>query len=144
MLVFKGYIRSSRLFLLVKRPESAQRMIEMASERVAPDDAKRAQRLALLREEIEAELDVQKRRAVERTCHISKLPYEIISEIILCVAETTQQSQILSTWVLPLSWPLLMAVLPHRLERSLYAMEEHCNRYPSTLAKPSTSNKKYS
>ena len=144
MLLFKGYIRSSRLFLLAKRPESAQRMIEMASERVTPDDAKGAQRLALIRGEIEAELDVQKRRMTKNACHISKLPYEIVSEIILYAAETTQPSQILSAWILRLSWPLLTKALPHRLDCSLCAMEKRCNRYPSTLANPSTSNKKSS
>ena len=98
LLLLKGYIRSSRLFLLAKRPESALRVVEMASERVASDDVKRIERLASLRAEIEAALDDQKRRVLQNACHVSKLPYEVLSEIMLRVIEV-RRSQLLGACV---------------------------------------------
>jgi hypothetical protein len=119
-------------------------MVDMASERVVPNDAKRAERLTLLRAEVEAALDAQKRHMLKNACHISKLPYEVLSGIMLLAVET-EQSQLLSAWIpYLLFWPLILAVPLHRLNSSMRAMEEHCNRNPPTLANPSTSNKKSS
>lgn len=142
MLLFKGYIRSSRLFLLAERPDSALRMVEMASERVSPDDVRRVERLALLRTEIKAALDVQKHHSLKKVCHISKLPFEVLSEIML-LAVDTKQPQPLSMWI-PYP-PAILAIKPrHRFDSSMCTMEEHCNKHAPTLANPSDSNKKSS
>lgn len=54
-------------------------MLDLASARISVDDTKRREKLAQLREETQA---IQ----IQKTCHVSKLPYEILSEIMLsCV-----------------------------------------------------------
>lgn len=139
LLLLKGYIRSSRLFLLAKRPESALRVVEMASERVASDDVKRIERLASLRAEIEAALDDQKRRVLQNACHVSKLPYEVLSEIMLRVIEV-RRSQLLGACVCYLAD--CQSCLLYRLDSCVHTLEERCNRDSSTLAYPSPSNEK--
>lgn len=93
---FQGYVRSARLFLLAKKPDSASRMLAMALERTAADDSKRQARLQLLQEEVELALKAQRRRISRSTCHVSKLPYEILSDIML-LAVSSGQAKVLST-----------------------------------------------
>jgi hypothetical protein len=92
----KGYIRSSRLFLLAGRPESALWMAEMAAERIPQDEVDRVERLVLMRAEIQTALDAEKRRIQKNACHILKVPFEVLSEIMLC-AVASKQCELLRT-----------------------------------------------
>lgn len=76
-------MRSAKLFLLAGRPRSALKMVELASSRVQTSDTKRVEKLTQLRAEVDAAVSVLERRERRKMCHISQLPFEIVSEIML-------------------------------------------------------------
>ncbi|KAG1890391.1 hypothetical protein F4604DRAFT_1914939 [Suillus subluteus] len=69
---WQGYARSARLFHVLNKHEAAIKMIDLALERIKPDDAQRRQELNALK----------KRAHIAKTAyHIGKLPVEIFAEI---------------------------------------------------------------
>lgn len=88
-------MRSARLFLLADRPRHALKMVELSSSRVQASDTKRVERLVLLRADVDAAVAALERRERRKMCHISQLPFEIISEIML-TAVGSRTSRLLS------------------------------------------------
>lgn len=92
-------MRSVRLLKLADRPRSALKIVKLASSRLRSSDAKRVEKLAQLRVEIDPTAYVATLKRIERRnmCHISQLPFEIVSEIMLTAVESGGSSQ-LSEW----------------------------------------------
>lgn len=97
---WQGYARSARLFSSIKKYDSALKMIELALERVKPEDIKRRTELAALRSDIEtaqaAYARQQKQRASRTFYHFGRLPVEIAHTIFsLVVSEDHAQVVVL-------------------------------------------------
>ncbi|KAG2078798.1 hypothetical protein BDR04DRAFT_1226038 [Suillus decipiens] len=82
---WQGYARSARLFHALNKDEAAIKMIDLALERIKPDDAQRRQELHTLKSQATDALKVtdERRRAriAKIAYHIGKLPVEIFAEI---------------------------------------------------------------
>ncbi|KAG1878109.1 hypothetical protein DFJ58DRAFT_17658 [Suillus subalutaceus] len=82
---WQGYARSARLFHVLNKHEAAIKMIDLALERIKPDDAQRRQELNALKSQATDALkaaDERKRAHIAKTAyHIGKLPVEIFAEI---------------------------------------------------------------
>ncbi|KAF8319734.1 hypothetical protein DL93DRAFT_2164414 [Clavulina sp. PMI_390] len=79
----QGYVRSCRLFLQVSRAQSASRMLQMARERTPEDDSKRMERLAVLQTQVDDALKKQELQENRKRCHVAKLPYDVLSEVMM-------------------------------------------------------------
>lgn len=61
-------------------------MLDMAASRIPTNDTKRRQKLEQLSKETEDSTTAHQLLQRQKMCHVSKLPYEILSEIMLiCV-----------------------------------------------------------
>ncbi|KAG1815957.1 uncharacterized protein BJ212DRAFT_1481016 [Suillus subaureus] len=82
---WQGYARSARLFHALNKHEVAIKMIDLALERIKPDDAQRRQELSALKLQATDALkaaDERRRAHIAKTAyHIGKLPVEIFAEI---------------------------------------------------------------
>ncbi|EIW82812.1 hypothetical protein CONPUDRAFT_53327 [Coniophora puteana RWD-64-598 SS2] len=78
---WQGYARSARLFHDLKKIPHAARMVQLALERIKPEDSQRRTELERLQASIaesQARADAQLRKTA---CHIGMLPVEILAEI---------------------------------------------------------------
>ncbi|KAG2345666.1 hypothetical protein BDR05DRAFT_930326 [Suillus weaverae] len=82
---WQGYARSARLFHALNKDEAAIKMIDLALERIKPDDAQRRQELNALKSQATDAFkaaDERRRARIAKTAyHIGKLPVEIFAEI---------------------------------------------------------------
>ncbi|KAG2148519.1 hypothetical protein BD769DRAFT_1412694 [Suillus cothurnatus] len=82
---WQGYARSARLFHALNKDEAAIKMIDLALERIKPDDAQRRRELnALKSQATDASKTADERRRAHKAktaYHIGKLPVEIFAEI---------------------------------------------------------------
>ncbi|KAH8104943.1 hypothetical protein DFH11DRAFT_1550698 [Phellopilus nigrolimitatus] len=88
----KGYVRSARLFLQVKKPEASLKMVELALDRLKGSNEKRR-----------VELDALKQQALKDLepppCFFSKLPVEICSDIFALVADKSNAKMLALTLI---------------------------------------------
>jgi len=78
---WQGYARCARLFLRLKKPERAGRMVDYALERVKPSDTTRKETLLTLKQEV-IDLTAAIKRHISRTSyHFGNLPIEISHQI---------------------------------------------------------------
>jgi len=78
---WQGYARCARLFLRMKKPERAEKMVDYALERVKSDDTARKETLLALKQEV-IDLTVAIKRHISRTSyHFGNLPIEISHQI---------------------------------------------------------------
>ncbi|GJE85796.1 tetratricopeptide repeat protein [Phanerochaete sordida] len=88
---WQGYARSARLFTTIKKYESALTMLDLALERVKPEDNKRRTELTTLRSDVEiaqaAHAKLQRQRASKTFYHFGRLPVEIAHTIFSIVVE---------------------------------------------------------
>ncbi|KAG1737623.1 hypothetical protein EDB19DRAFT_2025597 [Suillus lakei] len=82
---WQGYARSARLFHALNKNEAALKMVDLALERIKPDDAQRRQELDALKSQATHVLkaaDERRRARIAKTAyHVGKLPVEILAEI---------------------------------------------------------------
>ena len=84
---WQGYARCARLFLRMKKPERATKMVDYALERVKPGDTPRKETLLALKQEV-IELTTAIKRHISRTSyHFGNLPIEISHEIFCLLVE---------------------------------------------------------
>ncbi|TFK90790.1 hypothetical protein K466DRAFT_365375 [Polyporus arcularius HHB13444] len=78
---WQGYARSARLFLQIKKFDAASRMVELALERVPPEQSGRRDEMVVLQAEIRSAHDEATQEADRlaslRAYHFGKLPVEI-------------------------------------------------------------------
>jgi F-box/TPR repeat protein Pof3 len=124
---WQGYARSARLFHALNKDEAAIKMIDLALERIKPDDAQRLQELNTLKSQATDALtaaDERRRARIAKTAyHIGKLPVEIFAEILGIVvaadhAHILKLSHVCKHWrgiaiKTPLLWQTLV-VSKHR------------------------------
>ncbi|KAI0079633.1 hypothetical protein K474DRAFT_1617476 [Panus rudis PR-1116 ss-1] len=88
---WQGYARSARLFLKLHKFDRAELMLDMAVERIQPDDTTRMHQLSAVRRQLEDARDAfdkQKREILSKTCyHFGKLPFEIAHIIFSLVVD---------------------------------------------------------
>lgn len=78
---WQGYARCARLFLRLKKPERAAKMVDYALERVKPGDATRRKTLLALKQEV-CDFAAAIKRHISRTSyHFGNIPVEISYEI---------------------------------------------------------------
>ena len=77
----KGYARSARLFLQIRKYDAASRMVDLALERIPSDQTTRRDEMVALRTEIHTARDQAAMEATKlaslRAYHFGKLPVEI-------------------------------------------------------------------
>ncbi|KAG1770428.1 hypothetical protein EDD22DRAFT_865910 [Suillus occidentalis] len=124
---WQGYARSARLFHALNKDEAAIKMIDLALERIKPDDAQRLQEFNTLKSQATDALkaaDERRRARIAKTAyHIGKLPVEIFAEILGIVvvadhAHILKLSHVCKHWrgmaiKTPLLWQTLV-VSKHR------------------------------
>ncbi|KAH9898190.1 hypothetical protein C8Q73DRAFT_390204 [Cubamyces lactineus] len=84
---WKGYARSARLFLQARKYDAAIRMVELALERLPPDQSRQREDMTALRVQIDAAQDAARKLLSQRTYHFGKLPVEIATTIFSMVLE---------------------------------------------------------
>lgn len=78
---WQGYARCARLFLRMKKPGRAAKMVDYAFERVKPGDVTRRESLFALKQEV-VDFEAAIKRHISRTFyHFGKIPVEISNEI---------------------------------------------------------------
>ncbi|KAF7799342.1 hypothetical protein EIP86_010574 [Pleurotus ostreatoroseus] len=79
--LWKGYARSARLFHSARKYDSALKMVNMALERIKPEDTRRVADFQKLRQDIisagEADAELQRRKARETAYHFGNMPLEL-------------------------------------------------------------------
>ena len=78
---WQGYARCARLFLRMKKPERAVKMVDYALERVRPGDAERKETLLALKQEAIDFAAAIKRHISRTSYHFGNIPVEISHEI---------------------------------------------------------------
>ncbi|EJU05750.1 hypothetical protein DACRYDRAFT_104236 [Dacryopinax primogenitus] len=77
----KGYIRAARLFLRLNKLERTLDMCAMAVERLAVSEKTKRAEVGAIRDEALAAIEERDAGNIASTCHIHRLPYEILSLI---------------------------------------------------------------
>ncbi|KAJ3556438.1 hypothetical protein NM688_g2027 [Phlebia brevispora] len=89
--LWKGYARAARLFHNAHRYDSALKMVDLALERIRPEDSRRLSDLDKLRQDIssagEKDKGYQRRQACAIFYHFGKLPVELATNIFSLVLE---------------------------------------------------------
>ncbi|EIN12876.1 hypothetical protein PUNSTDRAFT_59999 [Punctularia strigosozonata HHB-11173 SS5] len=88
---WQGYYRSARLFFAVGKYEHALKMIDCALARIDVTDTKRRQELELLGQNAANALENARRHTSRITCHLAKLPFELLVEIFSVLLEENPQ-----------------------------------------------------
>lgn len=78
---WQGYARCARLFLRMKKPERAVKMVDYALERVKPNDVARRETLLVLKQEADDLAAAIKRHISRTSYHFGNIPLEISHEI---------------------------------------------------------------
>ena len=78
---WQGYARCARLFLRMKKPERAAKMVDYALERVKPSDTARRETLHALKQEVVDFAAAVKRHISRTSHHFGNIPVEISHEI---------------------------------------------------------------
>ncbi|KAG2146480.1 uncharacterized protein EDB93DRAFT_1149293 [Suillus bovinus] len=144
---WQGYARSARLFHALNKDESAIKMIDLALERIKPDDVQRRQELNSLKSQATNALiatDERRRARISKTAyHIGKLPVEIFAEIFGFVvaadhAQILKLSHVCKHWhgmaiKTPSLWQTLV-VSKHRPTRKVRLWMERARTHISDLS----------
>ncbi|KII89340.1 hypothetical protein PLICRDRAFT_29633 [Plicaturopsis crispa FD-325 SS-3] len=89
---YQGYARSARLFLRATRFKQASAMVDLALERLRPNDARKRVELAALKQQI---LDAETAHTLKTAYHFGKLPVEIIATIFSSVVYSNSAAVVL-------------------------------------------------
>ncbi|KAI0328160.1 hypothetical protein GY45DRAFT_1255590 [Cubamyces sp. BRFM 1775] len=84
---WKGYARSARLFLQARKYDAATRMVELALERLPPEQSRQREDMTALRTQIDTAQGAARKLLSERTYHFGKLPVEIAATMFSMVLE---------------------------------------------------------
>ena len=100
---WQGYARCARLFLRMKKPERAMKMVDYALERVKSSDTTRKETLLALKQEIVDFAAAVKRHISRTTYHFGNIPVEISHEIFSLLVNSDHAlvvavSGVCSTW----------------------------------------------
>ena len=85
---WQGYARCARLFLRMKKPERASKMVEYALERVKPRDTARKETLLALKQEVIDFTAAIKRHISRTSYHFGNIPVEISHEIFSLIVDS--------------------------------------------------------
>jgi F-box/TPR repeat protein Pof3 len=85
---WQGYARCARLFLRMKKPERANKMVDYALERVKPGDTARKETLLALKQEVIDFAAAIKRHISRTSYHFGNIPVEISHEIFSLIIDS--------------------------------------------------------
>lgn len=125
---WQGYARCARLFLRMKKPERAAKMVDYALERVKPSDATRREALLAIKQEAVDFTAAIKRHISRTTYHFGNIPVEVSYEIFSQLVDSDHSlvltvASVCSTWrsvVLagPSFWSTLVLTKKHPAKKA--------------------------